>query len=354
MKTGSYIIAETAYNHEGQIDYLYRMVNDISDLKLDAVKFHLLLNPQSYMQKDHPLVDSLKKWIFTEKQWIAVLKYSKQKKLDVVALCDDWESLKLINEKKLDIDAVELNVSSINDFHLLSEAAKFKKMVILGVGGSTLEEVRFAVDFLKHKGKRDILLMHGFQSFPTDYSLINLSRMLKLRDLFDLSVGYADHTAYNDKNNEVISCLAAALGVRILEKHYTPEFAKKRIDYHSAVGKKQMARIKKLMDLFLMVYGNGQLEMSTAELEYGKVGPMKKAIVAKKSIKKGEELSTSNMCFKRTQENSISGQLDFYRFLGFRAAEDIKEDEVIDFSKISFKSKNKSYSELTGGIGKKK
>lgn len=40
-----YIIGETAYNHEGDLNYLYKMIDDISEIKLNAVKFHLLLNP---------------------------------------------------------------------------------------------------------------------------------------------------------------------------------------------------------------------------------------------------------------------------------------------------------------------
>jgi len=33
-----YIIGETAYHHEGDIDYLYKMIDAIAELGLDAVK----------------------------------------------------------------------------------------------------------------------------------------------------------------------------------------------------------------------------------------------------------------------------------------------------------------------------
>ena len=38
-----YIIAETAYNHQGDIEYLIRIIDEIYELKLNSVKFHLLL-----------------------------------------------------------------------------------------------------------------------------------------------------------------------------------------------------------------------------------------------------------------------------------------------------------------------
>jgi len=57
-----YIIGETACHHEGDIDYLYKMVDDIAEIGLNAVKFHLLLNPDSYMQRNHPLIQKIKEW----------------------------------------------------------------------------------------------------------------------------------------------------------------------------------------------------------------------------------------------------------------------------------------------------
>ena len=334
-----YIIGETAYNHEGDINYLYRMIDHISELELDAVKFHLILKPESYMQKNHPLMGELKKWIFNEKEWTDIIDFSNEKGLDVIALCDDVESLEYIIENNKNVSAVEIHSSGLNDYFLLKKSAKFNGTVILGIGGSLIDEIAYAVDFLKSKGKNKIILMYGFQSYPTKYTDINLSKMLKIRDLFNLPVGYADHTAFDDPNNEIISIMGAMMGINILEKHYTPDYGKERIDYHAAVGKEQMYRIKELMKLALTVYGDGSLKMSKSELEYGKTGPMKKAIVAKVDIKKGEKLSFDNLWFKRTEEESYLRQHQFLQLIGLETTEDIKKDEIVDFSKVKYNFK---------------
>ena len=331
-----YIIGETAYNHEGDINCLYRMIEDISELELDAVKLHLILKPESYMQKNHPLIGELKKWIFNEKEWTDIIDFSNEKGLDVIALCDDVESLEYIIENNKNVSAVEIHSSGLNDYFLLKKSAKFKGPVILGIGGSMIDEIAYAVDFLKGKGKNEIILMYGYQSYPTKYTDINLSKMLKIRDLFNLPVGYADHTAFDDPNNEIISIMGAMMGINILEKHYTPDYGKQRIDYHAAVGKEQMYRIKELMKLALTVYGDGSLKMSKSELEYGKTGPMKKAIVAKVDIKKGEKLSFDNLWFKRTEEESYLRQYQFLQLIGLEITEDIKKDEIVDFTKVKY------------------
>lgn len=346
-KQEPYIIGETAYNHEGDAGYLYKMIEEIVEIGLNAVKFHLLLNPESYLQKKHPLISEIKKWIFDKKQWDAIINHSNKNGLDVVALCDDVESLEFINKSGLDVYAVELHATGLNDWFLLEEATNFNGPVFLGVGGSSIDEIAYAVDFLKSRQKSKIVLMYGFQNYPTDYANINLSKMLKMANLFDLPVGYADHTAFDDPNNEVVSTMAAMMGFNILEKHYTPDFGKKRIDYHAAVGKEQMLRIKELMKLALMVYGNGEIKMSTPELEYGNTGPMKKAIVAKRNIKRGEKLSLENLCFKRTQQQSPLKQNQFLQLIGLKADKDIDEDEIIDFSKVHYEFKKADLEKFT-------
>lgn len=349
-----YIIGETAYNHEGDLGYLKRMVQEIAETGLDAVKFHLLLNPESYLQKKHPLINKIKEWIFSEDDWNDIFACAREHGLDIIALCDDLESMAFINCYHQDLKAVEVHASSLNDFFLLTEAARFPGMVILGIGGSTLDEIEYAVSFLKSKNKDDILLMYGYQSYPTDYRQINLSKMLKLKDLFNLPVGYADHTAYNDPHNIEISAMAAAMGFNILEKHFTPDYGVKRIDYHAAVGKEIMKQIKARMELYLTVYGDSSPGLSEAELKYGSVGPMKKAIVARKPIKKGEKLTLDKLWFKRTEQESPVQQKQLFNLLGLQARKDIQEDEIIDYDKVLFKFQKATYTQMAGGLEEKK
>jgi N,N'-diacetyllegionaminate synthase len=335
-KNRPYIIGETAYHFEGDFDYMIRMVNDMANLEVDAIKYHLLLNPSSYCQYKHPIKHLYEKWKFSEKQWKDIIDLSESKGMDVVALCDDIESIRFIIKEYPDLFAVELHATSLNDYYLLHELLNYKGKIVLGIGGSTLNEIQFAIDFLRSHGKHDILLMYGFQSYPTKYFELNLSRIPKLEAIFNLPVGYADHTGFDDPNNELISSMAAMMGVNILEKHYTPDFGKERIDYHAAVGKEHFIKIKELMNLALTVYGNGSFSFSDSELAYGNVGPMKKAIVARTDILKGEKLSEDNLWFKRTKEQSPIQQSQFIQLLGLEVIEDISADEVISFKKVNY------------------
>lgn len=342
-----YIIAETAYNHEGDIKYLYQMIEEIASLKLNAIKFHLLLDLDSYMKQSHPLYQKMKRWMFTQNQWNEIFSSAMKKKLDIVALCDDVESIRYIVTKKKKVTALELHATSLNDFYMLTEATKFDGRIILGIGGSSLSDISYAVDFLRHHEKNDILLMYGFQNYPTNYADINLAKMAAIKNLFHLPVGYADHTGYDDPNNTVISIAAAQMGFPILEKHYTPDPGKERIDYHAAVGKKQMSCIRDLMKIALLVHGTGHITLSDPEKAYGNIGPMKKAIVARRDIKKGEKLGLENLWFKRTAEESSIQQKQFLQLMNSTAKNDIKKDEMIDFTKIEYTFKTPNIDQFT-------
>ncbi len=348
-----YIIGETAYHHEGNLTYLYKMIDDIAGLGLNAVKFHLLLDVNAYLQRKHPLFNATRQSIFTRSQWDEVFSYSSAKGLDIIALCDDIESIGYIIAEHPDIAAIELHATSINDYYLLKKSALFPGQIILGVSGSTIDEINYAVSMLRESGKQDILLMYGFQAYPTNYHDINFSRMLKLRHLFDLPVGYADHTGHDDENNIYISALGAAMGINILEKHYTPEPGTERIDYQSAAGKEDMLKIKKLMEIYLAAFGDGDLSRSEKERAYGITGPMKKAIVARRAIKKGEKLSLENLWFKRTIEESPLRQNELLNLLDLEAARDIEEDEIIDYHNVRHEFSASDYSRLTGGLEEK-
>src|SRR6056297_2397388 len=91
-----YIIAETAYNHEGEFEYLNRMIEEISKTKARAIKFHILKNIDTYFQKNHPLKKKLSKLMLKQNQWKNLIDNSKKLNLEVIVLCDDIDAFDLV------------------------------------------------------------------------------------------------------------------------------------------------------------------------------------------------------------------------------------------------------------------
>ena len=220
---------------------------------------------------------------------------------------------------------------------LLNASAEFNGTVILGSGGSTLDEIDYAINYLRAHGQFDIFLMHGFQSYPTDFKDIKLDRMNKLSTLFNVPMGYADHTDPTNIHNEYISCLGLANGFNVLEKHFTTHFGEKRIDAQSAISLTQMKNIQELSQITYQSVGKEKsLILTPAELKYGNTGPMKKAIVARESIASGEKITLEKIAFKRTNESSSIQQNEISKVLNNIASKEIKKDEIIDLSNVIY------------------
>jgi len=328
-----YLIAETAYLHQGDLSYLKRMIKAASKIKMDAIKFHALFDIDDYMTSTHQIYDSLKTWMFSRQEWDEVVKESHDSGLDIIMLCDDIKSLDYFAKSKL-IKGLELHATSINDIFMLKGIMKFKGLAVLGIGGCSIDEVDYAVSTLKGANKQDILLMFGYQNYPTDYNKIYLSRMLKLKEYFGLPIGYADHTAYDDKNNELISALPVLFGCNVLEKHFTLKKGEERLDFHSAVGPDQLIKIKELMRLFHSVAGHEKRTIAIEEQQYGVVGPNKKAIVAKRDLKKGQTLKLDDLWYKRTHNESHLEQRSLPKILGKKLQRNVKRNELIEFGHI--------------------
>jgi len=336
MKNTPYLIGETAFHPEGDLTFLKELITHAADLKCNAVKLHLLMDLDDYMVADHAAIEVLRPWCFGAEANLEAVTFAIEKDLDVILLCNDAKSLDWVLNCNLDIKAIELHATGLNDYFLLEKAVAFKGTVILGVGGSTLDEIKYAIDFLKNRGQEDIFLMHGFQNYPTDFKDIQLGKMQQLETLFQLPVGYADHTDPADEDNAAISVLGIAMGFNVLEKHFTHHFGKKRIDAQAAVSLDSMKNIRRLMDKAYAAYGDGSMQMSAAEKKYGNTGPMKKAIVARVDIPAGTTLTLEHIAFKRTNVGTYIKQNQLGTLIGLVSKTAIAKDEMIDFSKVDY------------------
>lgn len=331
-KNKPYLIAECAYSHMGDIKYLKKSIKKLSEIRcVNAVKFHVLSDIKTYMLPDHDLYEKIQNWLFSENEWRDIIDYAVISDLDVIVLADDLGSLPFLKLLENKLTAIEIHACSLNDIKMLQKTAEFNIPVILGIGGSTIEEITFATDFLKRKGKTDIILMYGFQNFPTKYEYINLRKMQKIKELFNLPIGYADHTSWDNENQELTTLAGFLLGANIIEKHFVLEKGKKRIDFEAAVGPKDFQVLRKKIDILKSVLGSGEMELNKYEKEYGKIGPIKKAVVADKIIEKDEKISLENIAFRRTGNESDVMQKEIVNLVGRKAKDRIKKDDLITF-----------------------
>lgn len=347
-RNSNYYIAETAFHHEGDVAFLKKLVSELLRLDVQAIKFHLLFDIDDYMVGGHSALDVIRKISIAEENWDEIFSMVVKGGKDIIALTNDIQALKYVNtiQNSQPITAIELHSTALNDLFLLQEACSFEKTIILGIGGSTFDEIQFAVDYLKKNSKTDILLMHGFQNYPTNYQDINFSRIGLMQQAFNLSVGYADHTDPADDLNAVISVYPISYGVRVFEKHVTNVVGEKRIDAQAAISIDRMKEVIALGNALIKTIGDNPMQFSAAEMDYGNTGPMKKAIVARRKIDAGQQIQLEDIAYKRTEISSMIQQKDVFKIVGAVAKRNIELDELLTFDNIEYQFKSVNFDQF--------
>jgi len=323
------LIAETAWHHEGDFKFMNKLVEElINNSKADYIKFHLTIDLEEYIDKRYGLFKTLKSWMFSPEQWAKILDMTLNSKKKIMLLLNDRKAIDF--GMKYNPRLVEIHSVCLNDLHLLmklKDSISKDQKIVLGIGGSDLYEIENAVEVLKHD---KIVLMFGFQNYPTKYEDINLNKIRKIRQLYpNFEYGYADHTAWNEENNVLICLLGTATGMNYLEKHITLSPGKKRCDWQAAINVEMFNEIANKIEILNSINGDGKLKLNDGEQAYSVFGPMKKAAVLNTDIKKGEVLNISMIDFKRTEDFTDCSQLDVIKMMGLSASEDLMKYTVI-------------------------
>ena len=323
-----YLYAETAFHHEGNKEYLLNLIDDVKSSGAKGVKFQVLIELNEFMSSSHSAYEEAKKWTLSLTDWREVFTYTQKLNLDIVLMPLDVRAFELV--KEFEIKFVEIHSVSFKDEKLLSKLEDIKIPLIFGIGGRIIDEVDYIV---KKYNDREIVLMVGFQSFPSDLKDIKLERISELKKLYpECKIGYADHSAYDDEMAVTSNEYAYILGARIFEKHIALEEGIERIDYQSAVSSVKIQTIKKRLDYLESLFNINSQEifsMSEKEVTYRN---RQKLPVAKRDIKAGEIILSDLVELKMTNQEDSIESLD--EVIGKKVSKDIERDSA--FSKRDF------------------
>ncbi|RLL85240.1 N-acetylneuraminate synthase family protein [Petrotoga sp. Shatin.DS.tank11.9.2.9.3] len=327
-----YLIAETAYSHEGDFNYLEKQILDIIKTNVDAVKFHVMFDKNDYFIEQHELFAKWDEFLFSEEQWLYLMKRLKNNNKEIIVLADDVKAVEFLYKNPDLVDGVEIHAACINDPILLKEilkfTKKFHKIFIAGISGLEIDEIFTLNDILANEEIEDVLFMYGFQNYPTDYKKIKMSNINHMSRIFNRKIGYADHTETNDKYKKDIIILAIGVGANIIEVHYKLNNEDERIDGITALNSKKLHEIKNDMVLLSKVLGNPDFRMNEDEKKYSKY---RKSCMYKNNFEKGHVIKEEDLVFKRINNPENIMKINEYKqFLGRKLSQNVKKYTIIN------------------------
>jgi len=107
-----YLYAETAFIHDGDKEYLIKLIDKVKKAKCDGIKFQILIENENANNTNLKNFNDIYKWIFTPDTWLRIIKLAKQKNLEVTVLPIDVKAVQFCKDNFQYIDAIEIHSAS--------------------------------------------------------------------------------------------------------------------------------------------------------------------------------------------------------------------------------------------------
>ena len=328
----TYIIAEAGVNNNGRLDLALKLCDAAKDAGVDAVKFQtwrteLIVTTKArmaaYQERNTQAEDSsqfemLKKLELSYDHFRAIQDYCNKIGIDFLSTPDEEESLAFLME--LGLPLIKVGSGEVTNIPYLRKIASYGKPVILSTGMSNLTQVATAYDTLVLSGAGPVALLHCTTNYPCPVEEVNLRAMCTLREAFKCRVGYSDHTMGLE-----VPVAAVALGAEIIEKHFTLDRSMAGPDHKASLEPGELKQMVRQIRNVEKALGDGIKRPNKSEAENARV--VQKSILAKKVIRKGEQLTADNLTVKRAGGGIASSYWDFV--VGKYASRDFDIDDII-------------------------
>ena len=328
------IIAEAGVNHNGNYDLARKMVYAAKEAGADYVKFQTAV-PELVISTYAPKAEYQKETTGNEQSQLEMCRAIHLPLSDYAplkALCDEvgigfmstpFDLVSIDCLADLGMDYWKIPSGEITNLPYLRKIASKGGKVILSTGMSTLSEVAAAVEVLEKGGipRTDIIVLHCTTQYPAPYDSVNLRAMNTLALLGCKAVGYSDHT-----QGISIPVAAAALGAKVIEKHFTLDRNLPGPDHRASLEPEELAEMIRSIRSVEAALGSG--DKIVAEAERPNIAVARKSIVAARAIAPGEVLTEENITVKRPG-NGISPML-WDKVIGSTASKAYLPDQLID------------------------
>lgn len=327
-----YIIAEAGVNHNGNLDVAKKMVDKAKEAGADCIKFQTFIaenlvikeaRKAEYQKKEtgaeESQYDMLKKLELSFDDFKELKNYCNLKDIDFLSTAFDFESIEFLNS--IGMDKWKIPSGEVTNLPYLIEITKTCKPIIISTGMCTYDEVNQTIEILKKRGCNDITVMQCTTEYPAPYSNVNLHAMNMMKKELNVPVGYSDHTLGIE-----VAIAAVALGAQIIEKHFTLDKNMSGPDHKASI---EPVELKKMVESIRNVESAlGEYNKVPNEVERMTADVVRKSIVAKCKIKKGERLTSDNLTVKRP--GSGINPMRWFEVVNQEANRDYEEDELIE------------------------
>ena len=328
-KNKTIIIAEAGINHNGKINLAKKLIDVASKAGADYVKFQtfnvddlILKKSKTALYQKKNLKDDISQYNMLKQYQLAdhhhkqLIDYSKKKKIKFLSTAFEEKSLSLLEKYKLDY--IKIPSGEITNYPFLEKISKLNRKVLLSTGMATVAEIKQALNVLK-KRKKNLTILHCTSDYPANFKDLNLNFIKKLKK-FGYDVGYSDHSS-----SVITPSIAVTLGCKVVEKHFTLSRNLKGPDHKASLEPDELIEMINFIRDVEKMLGSEDKIITKSEQKTKLL--VRKSLVARKNIKKGEIFSHENITTKRP--GSGVSPFKIKKYFGKKSIKQFKKDQFI-------------------------
>jgi len=334
MKNPTLIIAEAGVNHNGDLSLAKGLINVAAEAGADFVKFQTF-NSDRLVTKSAEKADYQKQATDkTESQYamLSRLELSELMHHELIAHCAvcnigflssgfDIESVDFL--ASLGQNLFKIPSGEITNLPYLRHIGQLGKAVVMSTGMASLGEIEAAIDVLEEAGtpREKLTVLHCTTEYPTPMNEVNLRAMTSIKTVFNVSVGYSDHTLGIE-----IACAAVAMGATVIEKHFTLDRKLPGPDHKASLEPLELKAMVANIRNIETALGDGIKRVTTSEVKNKEI--VRKSLVATNVIVAGDLFTAKNIGIKRPGIGISPMRRD--EVIGKRASRNFIVDELIE------------------------
>jgi N,N'-diacetyllegionaminate synthase len=320
------IIAEIGVNHDGSIAKAKNLITVAKACGADYAKFQFYdtenLVVHSHKKAQYQLrandsndshFDMLKKYQLRIDDLKELHKFADSEGIGFMLSAFDLQSVKMAIEFKLPY--YKIPSGEITNQLSLEFIGSINQSIIISTGMSYLSEIDECLESLANHGQdlSKVTLLHCSSEYPADNKNLNLNALTLLKERFNTSIGYSDHT--QDINAGILS---VALGASNCNDAGPDHMA-------SLDPKNFKAYVDGIRDASVML---GKKIKKPSQVEIDNANVSRQTIVANKNIRTGEKFDLDNLTLKRAGQGM--SPMKIRKLIGQKSSKEYQIDDLID------------------------
>ena len=331
-----FIVAEIGKNHNGDLEIAKEMIKVAAGCGVDAVKFQSLraeklviedmgkiAHLEDTLGDQESVFDMIKSVELDREDHFALAEVAKNEGVEFFSTPEDLDVIDLLEE--VGVNFYKIASLDLTFFQLIEKAANTGKPLIVSTGMATIAEIYEVINAINRCKNDKIVLLHCVSSYPPPIEDHNLNVIPYLESVFNLPIGYSDHSL-----GLSIPVAATALGAVAIEKHFTLDKSMPGPDHRISVDPEELEHMVKAVKEIRVAIGQSNKKPVSSELSMRE--NIRRKMVSSRTLSEGEVISNDMIEFKSSSIGMEPKYLDV--ILGRVLKKEMRKDEVFSWDHI--------------------